>query len=65
MSAPLLSFFIVSRRCSEPQQLKGKRMRDDAVNAVAHRPKTQSFWYESMMLCTSVKMNHEKIFPSH
>ena len=35
----------ILRKKYEPQQLKGKRMRDDAVNAAATRPEVKSFWY--------------------
>lgn len=35
----------IRKKKEEPQQLKGKRMRGDAVNAVAQRPEIKSFWY--------------------
>ena len=35
----------IRRKAEQPQQLKGKRMRDDAVNAAATRPEVKSFWY--------------------
>ena len=35
----------IRKKKDEPQQLKGKRMRDDAVNAAAKRPEIKSFWY--------------------
>ena len=35
----------ILKKKNEPQQLKGKRMRGDAVNAVAQRPEIKSFWY--------------------
>ena len=35
----------IRRKAEEPQQLKGKRMRGDAVNAVTPRPEVKSFWY--------------------
>ena len=35
----------IRRKAEEPQQLKGKRMRDDAVKAVAQRHEVRSFWY--------------------
>ena len=35
----------IRRKALEPQQLKGKRMRGDAVNAAASRPEVKSFWY--------------------
>ena len=35
----------IRRKSEEPQQLKGKRMRDDAVKAVAQRHEVRSFWY--------------------
>ena len=34
----------IRRKALEPQQLKGKRLRADAVNAVAKRPDAHSFW---------------------
>ena len=35
----------IRRKALEPQQLKGKRMRGDAVNALAKRPEVKAFWY--------------------
>ena len=35
----------IRRKREQPQQLKGKRMRDDAANAVAARAEVKSFWY--------------------
>lgn len=35
----------ILKKKNEPQQLKGKRMRDDAVKAVAQRHEVRSFWY--------------------
>ena len=35
----------IRRKALEPQQLKGKRTRGDAVNAAASRPEVKSFWY--------------------
>jgi hypothetical protein len=35
----------IRRKAMEPQQLKGKRLRGDAVNALAKRPEVKSFWY--------------------
>ena len=35
----------IRRKTEQPQQLKGKRMRDDAANAVAPRAEVKSFWY--------------------
>ena len=35
----------IRRKAEEPQQLKGKCMRDDAVKAVAQRHEVRSFWY--------------------
>ena len=35
----------ILKKKNEPQQLKGKRMRGDAVNAVTPRPEVKSFWY--------------------
>ena len=35
----------ILKKKNEPQQLKGKRMRGDAVNAVATRAEVKSFWY--------------------
>ena len=35
----------ILKKKNEPQQLKGKRMRDDAVNAVTPRAEVKSFWY--------------------
>ena len=35
----------IRKKKEEPQQLMGKRMRGEAVNAVTPRPEAQSFWY--------------------
>ena len=35
----------IRRKATEPQQLKGKRMRADADNAVTPRAEVKSFWY--------------------
>ena len=35
----------ILKKKNEPQQLKGKRMRGDAVNAVTPRAEVKSFWY--------------------
>ena len=35
----------IRHKALEPQQLKGKRMRDASVNAVIPRPEVKSFWY--------------------
>ena len=35
----------IHKKKEQPQQLKGKRLRGDAVNAVAKRADTQSLWY--------------------
>ena len=34
----------IRRKAEQPQQLKGKRMRDDAVNALKKGPEVKSFW---------------------
>lgn len=35
----------IRKKKDEPQQLKGKRMRNEAVKAVAQRHEVRSFWY--------------------
>ncbi len=35
----------IRKRKEEPQQLMGKRLRDDAVNALKKGPEVKSLWY--------------------